>query len=61
MNFLSKKVLIGFIVGAMGTSLMTTSIHAEINYSQKEANSTALMIEKSTGIFIVIISKIPVL
>ncbi|HDR4457504.1 hypothetical protein OB988_26795 [Bacillus cereus] len=50
MNFLSKKVLIGLIVGAMGISLITPSIHAEINNSQKEANSTALMIEKSTGI-----------
>ncbi|HDR8446833.1 TPA: hypothetical protein QC331_005108, partial [Bacillus cereus] len=49
-NFLSKKVLIGLIVGAMGISLITPSIHAEINNSQKEANSTALMIEKSTGI-----------
>ncbi|MEK4930701.1 hypothetical protein [Bacillus sp. FSL K6-1338] len=34
----------------MGISLITPSIHAEINNSQKEANSTALMIEKSTGI-----------
>lgn len=50
MNFLSKKVLIGLIIGAMGISLITPSIHAEINNSQKEANSTALMIEKSTGI-----------
>lgn len=50
MNFLSKKVLIWLIVGAMGISLITPSIHAEINNSQKEANSTALMIEKSTGI-----------
>ncbi|PDY98437.1 hypothetical protein COD89_22030 [Bacillus thuringiensis] len=50
MNFLSKKVLIGLIAGTMGISLLTPSIHAEINNSQKEANSTALMIEKSTGI-----------
>lgn len=50
MKFLSKRVLIGLIVGAIGISLITPSIHTEINNLQKEANSTALMIEKSIGI-----------
>ncbi|HFR4221547.1 MULTISPECIES: hypothetical protein [Bacillus] len=50
MKFLSKKILTGLIVGAMSISVLTPSINAEINDSQKEANSTAQMIEKNTGI-----------
>ncbi|MFA2822294.1 hypothetical protein [Bacillus wiedmannii] len=47
MNFLSKKILTGLIVGAMSISVLTPSINAEINDSQKEANSTAQIIEKT--------------
>ncbi|MDA2654244.1 hypothetical protein PDQ31_18115 [Bacillus cereus] len=50
MNFLSKKILTGAIIGAMGISVLIPSIHAEINNSYKEAHSTAQMIEKNTGI-----------
>ncbi|MGQ4672450.1 hypothetical protein ACUIJ5_31950 (plasmid) [Bacillus toyonensis] len=50
MNVLSKKILTGLIVGAMSISVITPSIHAESQSAQKEANSTALMIEKNTGI-----------
>lgn len=46
MNFLTKKILTGLIVGAMGISVLPPPIHAEINNSQKEAHSTAQMIEK---------------
>ncbi|MCU5276340.1 hypothetical protein OCA15_27720 [Bacillus cereus] len=50
MNFLSKKILTGAIIGAMGISVLIPSIHAEINNSHKEAHSTAQMIEENTGI-----------
>lgn len=50
MNILSRKFLSGLIVGAMSISIMTPSIHAESKNAQKEANSTALMIEKNTGV-----------
>ncbi|RVU63126.1 hypothetical protein BM74_16845 [Bacillus thuringiensis] len=50
MNVLSKKLLTGLIVGAMSISIMTPSINAESKNAQKEANSTAVMIEKNTGI-----------
>ncbi|MEC0033315.1 hypothetical protein P4L29_02505 [Bacillus cereus] len=50
MNFLSKKILTGAIIGAMGISVLIPSIHAEINNSHAEAHSTAQMIEKNTGI-----------
>ncbi|PGZ48261.1 hypothetical protein COE56_20360 [Bacillus anthracis] len=50
MNFSSKKVLTGVIMGAISISALLSPIHAEINNLQKDAYSTAQMIEKTTGI-----------
>ncbi|MCU4864141.1 hypothetical protein OB981_29480 [Bacillus cereus] len=50
MNFLSKKVLTGVLIGVMSISVLIPQIHAEINNLQKDAYSTAQMIEKNTGI-----------
>ncbi|EJR90894.1 hypothetical protein IKE_05692 [Bacillus cereus VD196] len=59
MKLLSKKIMSRLIVGALSMSVLTPSISAESTTSQKtkinlmekaEANSTALMVEKSTGI-----------
>uniref|UniRef100_UPI00402AA794 hypothetical protein n=1 Tax=Bacillus sp. DX2.2 TaxID=3073452 RepID=UPI00402AA794 len=59
MKLISKKVMTGLIVGAMSISIWTpaskaesvTTTKSEISLKEKrEANSTALMIERATGI-----------